>query len=99
MLGGDLPEPMARKGRTKTAQLAAALGWRILPVPQFWQAHQMWRNREGTDGNSAYIDFKHPREWLVIPPDDTGMPAQKIEGGSAAIRWAEKQATSGRTPA
>src|SRR5437588_12559816 len=79
MLGGDPPEPMASKGRTKTAQLAA-LGWRILPVPQFWQARQMWRNNEGTDGNSAYIDFKHAREWLVIPPDDTGIPAQKIEG-------------------
>lgn len=60
MLGGDLPEPMASKGKTKTAQLAA-LGWRILPVPQFWGSRERWHNSENTDGNPAVIDFKRPR--------------------------------------
>lgn len=93
-LGGALPDPGSLKGKTKTAQLAA-LGWRILPIPYFWQAGRLWRDHRG-NGNPAFIDFKHPHEWLVIPPDSAGVPAQKFTGRSRAIGWAYRQAVFGK---
>ncbi len=92
-LCGALPEPLAGASSSKTGQLAA-LGWRIIPVPEFWPAGRMWNNGKGK-GNPPTIDFRHPRDWLVIPPAASAVCAKKIEGRIRAIRWAFEQATAG----
>lgn len=81
---------------SKTAQLIA-LGWRILPIPEFRAAGHMWHDDKG-NGNPAIVDFAHPREWLVIPPDDMDLRAQKVNGRICAIRWAWKQAKGEEQP-
>jgi hypothetical protein len=87
-LGGAVPEQVTR--RTKTAQLAA-LGWRLVPIPEFWAAKEAWRDGQG-NGNAAFVDFRNCHDWLVISPDDSGLMATKIEGRVRAIRWAYEQA-------
>lgn len=95
LLGGHLPQPLASKAKgTKTAQLLA-LGWRVLPIPNFWRACSLMHDGKG-NGNAPFIDFEFPHEWLVIPPDDADMPARKIKGRICALRWAYEQATAGR---
>jgi len=96
VMGGALPHSgsassSTRRG-TKTAWLAG-LGWRVLPIPQFWAARQMWHDPRTGEGNPAYIDFAHPREWVVIPPEGHALAARKIVGRVCAIRWAYEQAT------
>jgi hypothetical protein len=80
------------KGGSKAAQLEA-WGWRILPIPQFWGASQLWHDGKG-NGNPPSIDFRHPREWLVIPPDGVDVPATKISGRICAVRWGYERASS-----
>lgn len=86
-MGGDPPEACENHtGKTKTAILARN-GWRILPIPDFWERGALWHDEKG-GGNPACIDFSHPREWLVIPPDEYSGPAQKFSGRRPAIQWA-----------
>lgn len=85
MLGGGGPKEVAGKN-SKTAKLAN-LGWRILPVPDFWPARQLFDDGKG-GGNPAFICFRSPRDWLVIPPDASAFPARKFLGQRAAIQWA-----------
>jgi hypothetical protein len=56
MLGGETPRPISNKGKTKIARLAA-LGWRIIEVPQFFEARALWHDKNG-GGNPAVIDFQ-----------------------------------------
>ncbi len=93
MLGGETPSGDTGP-RTKTAQVAA-LGWRILPVPNFWKAGELWHDKNG-NGNPAHIDFAHVREWLVIPPESTGLRARKFTGRRPAIQWAYSLAAERR---
>lgn len=88
-LGGNAPRPVAGS-RTKTMRLAA-IGWRILPIPTFWAARELLHDASG-NGNPAFIDFNHPREWLVIPPESVDLPAQKFTGRRLAIAWAWSRA-------
>lgn len=44
---------------SRSAQRA---GWKLLPVPFFWPAHQFWNNGNGRR-NAACIDFSHPRDY------------------------------------
>lgn len=90
MLGGDAPPARSErsaKNRTKTAELERR-GWRLLPIPLFWSAGVMWHDPKTGAGNPACIDFSHPREWLVVPPEASGLRAQKVEGRICAIKLA-----------
>jgi len=49
-------------------------------------------------GNPAFIDFEHPREWLVIPPDGVDIPATKIEGESAPFVGLMSKPTTPQSP-
>lgn len=95
LLGRQLEDNAVAKGRrTKTAQLTA-LGWRILPIPSFCRARELWHDDAG-NGNPAMIDFGFVLEWLVIAPEDFDLPAQKIRGRIRAIRWAYDKAMAAR---
>ena len=94
-LGGDTGGLTESPGKgTKTAQLAAR-GWRILPVPVFWEARSLWHDGAGR-GNPAFIDFHACHEWVVIPPDSMGIRATVLKGRVRAIRWAWAQMEGGR---
>ena len=66
-----------------------------------------WHHSEETDGNPAVIDFKHVREWLVIPPDNTGMPAQHVarptshagHESTRCARFSSARSLKGNSPA
>ena len=84
-LGGSAPK--AGKGsRTKTGRLAA-VNWRIIPIPTFWAACQLFHDGKG-NGNPAYVDFERPREWLVVPPETVPLRARKFNNRRHAIAWA-----------
>ena len=84
-LGGRGSRSGAGRG-TLTARVTG-LGWRIVPVPNFWSAKQFWHDDKG-NWNAAFADFSHPREFLIIPPADIDGVAIKVEGPVVAVRRA-----------
>jgi hypothetical protein len=91
-LGGDLPKPASGKGGL-TGKIEH-LGWRIIPIPNFWSKGQLWHDRKG-NGNPAYIDFDHAHEFLIVPPESSEITARKVTGKVCAIREAYRLAMSG----
>lgn len=87
-LGGETPDAKVHARTTKIGRLEA-VGWKILPIPKFWAEGEFTRNSRTGKGNPACVDFSHPHEWLVIPPDEE-MKAFKVVGRVCAIReaWA-----------
>lgn len=89
-LGGAIPQPITGSGNSLSGRLAR-LGWKILPVPAFVAAGKFWHS-SGGNGNPAHIDFDHTREWLIVPPEESGLRACKVEGKLRAIRKACRMA-------
>jgi hypothetical protein len=57
----------------------------------------MWHDGKG-NGNPACIDFSHPHEFLIIPPETSEIPARKATGKVCAIREAYRLAMCGEAP-
>ena len=97
-LGGGIPEPIAGKGKGSLTAQIERLGWKLLPIPRFWAACQLMHWGEGR-GNASFIDFDHPHEWLIVPPEDSPIRARKVGRKICAIRAAYRLATLGEDPA
>jgi hypothetical protein len=82
-LAGNLPQPVAGSKGCMSGQLVR-LGWKVLPMPKFWGERQLTHWDSG--GNKAFIDFGHPNEWLIVPPEDSPIRARKVAGKLCAIR-------------
>jgi hypothetical protein len=95
-LGGALPEPVTSNDKTSLTAQVVRLGWKILPIPGFYAAKQMWHDPRSGGGNPAYIDFQHVYAWLIVPPDSSSLRATKVSGGKiSAIRAAYRLAIYG----
>lgn len=90
--GGSPPQPITGKRGTMSGTLGE-LGWRVLPIPNFWSECQLLKWQGG--GNKAFIDFGHVHEWLIVPPDDSPLRARKVAGRIRAIRAAYRLAVFG----
>jgi hypothetical protein len=98
-LGGTPPEEAKAKGKgTLTAQLER-LGWKILPIPDFIVAGRFWHDPKNGTGDPAFLDFKHPQEWPIVPPEDTGLRARKVGDRMCAIRAAQRLSMFGENDA
>lgn len=78
--------------RTSQIEQARQMGWRVLPLPVFVPA---CRSSTG-QGSAARVCFRHPREWVVIPPEDHPAPVRTIRGRVRAVRWALSQAATSK---
>ena len=60
-----------------------AHGWRVLKVPTL--LGPLW------PGSGLFLHWGAGATWVVIPPDEGGIPVQKFPGRNAALRWASAQ--------
>ena len=76
---------------SKIGKLAAA-GWRIIPIPHFFEKGKLWHYPATGNVNPAFVSWLHAHEYLIIPKDDYPRPAWKVSGRVCAIREAAREA-------